>query len=229
MRPVFLLSALLSSALIVLGPGSAAAQTNGPRSPSLSFGNPGFAAPGADAPGRPSSAERNQADLVFLMQAALGGHAEVQLAQLADQKSRDDVVRDFARRMIQDHSQANSALRSLIHGGNPAGEPQPDAESRQVYSSLNALTGPEFDIEYLRVQVQNHQRMAQLAEYEIGSGADPDVQYFAADMLPKIFSHLSSARELLQHISAQNPQIAAAPPRIVTGMPAPQTPRSVSN
>ncbi len=229
MRLVVPLLVSLSSALIVVGPGLVTGQTNGPSSPSLSLGNPGFAAPGADAPGRPSSAQRNQADLVFLMQAALGGHAEIQLAQLADQKSRDDAVRDFARRMMKDHSQANSALGSLIHGGNPTGEPQPDAESRQVYSGLNALTGPEFDIEYLRVQVQDHQRMAQLAEYEIGSGSDSEVRQFAADMLPKVFSHLSSARDLLQRVSAQNPKIAAAPPRTVTGMPAPQTPRSVSN
>jgi len=219
----------LSPAFIILGPGLATGQINGPGSPSLSLGNPGFAAPGANAPGRPSSAQRNQADLVFLMQAALGGHAEIQLAQLADQKSRDDAVRDFARRMIQDHSQANNALRSLIHSDNTTGEPQPDAESQQVYSGLNALTGPEFNIEYLRVQVQDHQRMALLAEYEIGSGADSEVQHFAADMLPKIFSHLSSARDLLQRVSAQNPKIAAVPPRTVTGMPAPQTPRSVSN
>jgi putative membrane protein len=131
--------------------------------------------------------------------------------------------------MIQDHSQVNAALKSLIQGGNPTGEPEPDAESRLVYGDLNALTGPEFDIEYLRVQVQDHQRMAQLAEYEIGSGADSEVQHFAADLLPKVFSHLSSARDLLQRVSVQNPKIAAAPPRTVTGMPAPQTPRSVSN
>jgi putative membrane protein len=216
---LFPLLVFLSPAFIILGPGLATGQI----SPSLSLGNPGFA-----APGRPSS-QRNQADLVFLMQAVFGGHAEIQLAQLADQKSQDDAVRDFARRTIQDHSQADSALRSLIQGDNPTSKLQPDAESRQVYSGLKALIGPEFDIEYLRVQVQDHQRMAQLAEYEIGSGADSEVQHFAAEMLPKIFSHLSSARDLLQRVSAQNPQIAAVPPRTVTGMPAPQTPRSVSN
>ena len=230
MRFMFPSSALLSSALIVLSLGQAAAQTNEkPGRPSLSFGNPGFAAPGTDGPGQPPSPRPNQADHVFLMQAALGGLAEVRLAQLADQKSGNDDVRGFARRMIQSHSQANNELSKLVPGGNTSGQSLSDAEDRQVFSGLAALSGPEFDIEYLRVQVQAHQRMAQLAEYEIGSGADPNAQLFAADMLPNIFAHLLAARELLQRISAQNPQISAAPPRVVSGMPTPQTPRAISN
>ena len=224
MRSVFL-SPLLMPALIAFFPPLASAQT-GQGPPSLSLGNPGFAAPGANSPGQSASVQPNQADHVFLIQAAIGGLAEVQLAQLAEQKSRDDGVRDFARRMIRDHSQANEAL-SRLHGSNA--QPQLDAEHRQVYGGLDGLTGPAFDIEYLRVQVQDHQRMAQLAEYEIGSGADPDVQQFAADVLPKIFMHLSAARALLERVSAQNPQIAAAPPRTVSGMPTPQTPRPLAN
>jgi putative membrane protein len=224
--PSVFLPSVLVPALIVLALSPAAAQTS-ERAPLLSLGNPGFAAPGANSPGQPASPQPNQADHVFLIQATLGGLAEVQLAQLADQKSRDDGVRDFARRMIREHSQANEMLSRLSHSGDA--QPQLDSESRQVHSGLNSLSGPAFDVEYLRVQVQDHQRMAQLAEYEIGSGADPNVQQFAADVLPKIFMHLSAARDLLARVSAQNPQIAAAPPRSVSGMPTPHTPRPLSN
>jgi hypothetical protein len=63
--------------------------------------------------------------------------------------------------------------------------------------------------------------MAQLMEYVIGSGEDAQVQGFAA--LPKVFMHLARARELLDQVSRQNPQVAAALP------PPPQTPRPVSN
>jgi putative membrane protein len=225
MRSVFLSSVLLP-ALIVLTLSPAVAQT-GEQSPLLSLGNPGFAAPGANAPGQSASPQRNQADHVFLIQAAIGGLAEVQLAQLADQKSQNDGVRDFAEGMIRDHSQANEALSHLVQNGDA--QPQLDAENRQVYGSLDTLTGPAFDIEYLRTQVQNHQRMALLAQYVIGSGADPGMRQFATDVLPNIFMHLVAARELLERVSAENPQIAAAPPRTVSGMPTPQTPRPLSN
>jgi putative membrane protein len=78
----------------------------------------------------------------------------------------------------------------------------------------------------LRTQVQNHQRMAQLLEYEIGSGADAQIRDFASGALPKVFVHLAVARDLLDQVSRQNPQLAATPPRKVSGMPTPQTPRA---
>jgi putative membrane protein len=106
---------------------------------------------------------------------------------------------------------------------------QLDAEHRHARNGLLSLSGPEFDIEYLRMQVQNHQRMAQLLQYEIGSGKDAQIRDFASGALPKVFVHLTMARELLDQVSRQNPQAAAEPPRKVSGMPTPQTPRPLSN
>jgi hypothetical protein len=98
-----------------------------------------------------------------------------------------------------DHSQANDPLKKLAEGDDIFVPQQLDAEHRQVHDGLRVLAGPEFDVEYLRVQVQDHQRMIQLTEYEIGSGADPEVQYYAAVILPKMFIHLAAARDLLDH------------------------------
>jgi putative membrane protein len=131
--------------------------------------------------------------------------------------------------MIRDHSQADNALSKLAEGDEIPVPEQLDAKQRQVRDGLSRLSGPEFDIEYLRLQVQGHQRMAQLMEYEIGSGADAQVQGFAAATLPTVFRHLAMARDLLDRVSQQNPQVAAEPPRKVSGMPTPQTPRATLN
>jgi putative membrane protein len=167
--------------------------------------------------------------LPSLIAAALGGLAEIDLAHLADQKTQNDRVREFARRMIEDHTPANMRLGSLAGADEILIPRQLDAEHRQVSDSLGTLTGPDFDIEYLRAQVQDHQRMVQLLEYEIGSGEDTELQQFAADMLPNIFKHLHLARDLLASVSAQNPSRAALPPHTVSGMPTPQTPRPPEN
>jgi hypothetical protein len=90
------------------------------------------------------------------------------------------------------------------------------------------LDGPEFDIEYLRVQIQHHQRLVQLMEYGIGSVVDGEIQRFASDTLPWLFVHLAMARDLLDGVSMQNAQIAAGPPKI-SGMPTAQTPSPLSN
>jgi hypothetical protein len=55
------------------------------------------------------------------------------------------------------------------------------------------------------------------------------LQGFAVATLPTVFKHLTMARDLLDRVSVQNPQVAAAPPRTVSGMPTPQTPRPLAN
>jgi putative membrane protein len=63
----------------------------------------------------PAFAALSSADRNFVEQAASGGMAEVQTAQLAQERSGSPEVKQFANRMITDHTQANterSRLRS---------------------------------------------------------------------------------------------------------------------
>jgi putative membrane protein len=125
--------------------------------------------------------------------------------------------------MIQDHSQANREVEKLAEASHvQLGGPDP--EHKELHDGLARLNGAEFDIEYLRAQVQDHQRAVQLLEYEIGSGQDAQTQQLAVKLLPTVFMHLTAARDVLAQVSAQNPQIADEPSK-VTGMPTPQTPR----
>jgi putative membrane protein len=194
--------------------------------------------PGANAP--PAAHEPNAAppphqgavsgpDQTFLARAERCGLAQVELARLAEQKASSPSVREFARQMVMDHEQANRALRALTEGESAAAADQPDAEQRGIRDALGRLSGAEFDIEYMRLAVQGHQRMATLMIYVIGSGSDAQVQRIAAAGLPKVFTHLAMARQLLDQASMQNPQIAGAPPRKITGMPTLQTPRAGAN
>ena len=222
----------VSSALTVLTLTSAIAQsTDKPHNPAPPH-NPGFAAPGANErnPGAtPAPHQANSADQVFIIDATRANHAETRLARLAEQNADSESVREFARQMIRGHKRTNDALNSLTEGEGIPDSDQPDPERRQIYDALSNLSGPEFDIEYLRTQVQAHQRMAQLLQYEIGSGSDAEVQRFASGALPRIFIHLAKAQQLLDRVSVRNLQIAAAPPRKLSGMPTQQTPRADSD
>jgi putative membrane protein len=229
--------AFVSSAVAVLALTSAFAQT--PLPPP----NPGAAAPGAqERSGRanerrenagaipaPHQAAPHTPDQIFLARVTGCGLAQIELARLAEQKASSPSVREFARRMILDHEQANRSLRALAEGDSAAVPDQIDAEYRQVREALDRLSSAEFDIEYLRLQVPAHQRAATMMEYVIGSGEDAQVRGYASSALPKVFTHLAMASQLLDQTSMQNPQIAGAPPRKISGMPTPQTPRASGN
>src|SRR5712671_6421974 len=129
MRRLFVSSALM---LLALTP-AIAQSTEKPHTPTLGIGNPGVAAPHLT----------NVPDRVFVIRATLGGAAEIELARLAEQKTRNDAVRDFARHMIRDHSQADNALSRLARSeGIPLPE-GPDAKQREIRDGLSRLSGPE--------------------------------------------------------------------------------------
>jgi putative membrane protein len=190
------------------------------------------AAPGAREENRSTGALRqtgsSAADQAFLVRATRSSVGEIELARLAEQNAGSPSVREFARLMITDHEQLSHTLQALFEGGGSAADHM-DSGHRDVRDALARLSGAAFDIEYLRQQVQAHQRLAMLLQYVIGSGTDLQVKRVASDSLPKVFTHLAVAQQLLDQMSMQNPQIAGAPPRSVSGMPTPQTPRANGN
>ncbi|MGA9342416.1 MAG: DUF4142 domain-containing protein, partial [Rhodanobacteraceae bacterium] len=54
----------------------------------------------------------------FVRKAAVGGMTEIKLSELAKQKTSDASVRQFADRMVTDHTEANAKLRTIAQGDN---------------------------------------------------------------------------------------------------------------
>jgi putative membrane protein len=149
------------------------------------------------APGTPAPHQLNDADRKFLVAATKGGTAEVQFAQLAGRASRNADVKQFAQRMLSEHQEAN---RRLVALGQNAGVPPMqdlDADHKAVHDRLSKLQGAEFDRSYIASQVVDHQVMAQLLVYEIGSGQDKELKGLASELLPTILDHLQAAHAVL--------------------------------
>jgi putative membrane protein len=60
-----------------------------------------------------SSAAPTGSDRVFVMKAARGGMAEVELGKLAVEKGSSPDVKQFGQRMVDDHGKAGDELKSL--------------------------------------------------------------------------------------------------------------------
>ena len=60
-----------------------------------------------------SAALTQHVDRDFIQKAASGGMAEIQVAQLAQQRANSPQVKEFANRVIADHTQANNELRQI--------------------------------------------------------------------------------------------------------------------
>src|SRR5262249_7235811 len=74
-------------------------------------------------------------DREFVMKAAEGGKAEVELGQLAVSKASNADVKQFAQRMVDDHGKANQELMQLAQTKGIAGMP--------ASTSMSSTTDPD--------------------------------------------------------------------------------------
>ncbi len=193
-------SKITLAAALLLGTAFAAnAQTPAP-SPSSSPSAPAMApAPGGSmASGAMASdagsAKLTAADKKFVMKAASGGMAEVQAAQIAQQKSQDPKIKEFAAKMITDHTANNSQLATLAGQKGLTVPTALDDKDQAEIDKLNKLNEPKFDKMYLKGQVKDHNSMLSLLQKEAKSGKDADLKSFAEQTIPVVQSHIDMAK-----------------------------------
>lgn len=168
------------------------------------IGNPAGWAPDSrlEAPGVPAPNQTNTQDRLFAQLIAAGGMAEVELGRLAAGKARSSTVKEFANRMVDDHTAANDKLSRIAEKSKIPLPTEPDADHRRIREDLEKRDDG-FDLAYMRAQVVDHQKTAQLLEWEIGSGQDAELQRFASETLPTVLQHLELARILTAELSGQ--------------------------
>jgi putative membrane protein len=147
----------------------------------------------------PASAAPSSADRSFAQQAAASGMAEIQQAQLAQQRAGSPQVRQFANRMVTDHTQANDQLQQIAQQENFALPSQPGTQDAAATQRLSGLNGSAFDQAYAQDQVRDHQQAVALFRKEATSGHDPALKGFAQKTLPILRQHLQMAEALNTH------------------------------
>jgi putative membrane protein len=134
------------------------------------------------------------ADAKFVEKAAQGGLAEVQLGQLAQQKAQSDDVKNFAKRMVDDHTKANDELKKVAEGKNIMLPTALDRKDQKLLDKLGKLDGARFDHEYMEHMVSDHKKDVKEFEHEAKHGKDADVKGFAENTLPTLRDHLQLAQ-----------------------------------
>ncbi len=140
-------------------------------------------------------------DQKFMMMAATGGMAEVEMARLALQKSSNDSVKQYAQKMIDDHTMAGDELKQLASTKGVMLPMQADAKQMAMMAKMQKLSGAEFDMMYVKeAGVKSHQDMEKMFMKESMSGKDMDAKAWAAKTLPTVRMHLQMARDMMMNM-----------------------------
>jgi putative membrane protein len=190
--------------------GSSTSTSSSTSSSSTSQGGPGS---GASS----TSGKLTRADEKFIRDAAKGGMMEVHMGKLGTQKAQSSEVKQFAQRLIDDHTKANNELKQLaaqkgitlpddkvagassdsertkVRESESSGE---HAEHHAAMKKLETLSGTEFDREFVRAAVTDHQKDVKEFERAAQKCDDADVKAFAQKTAPTLREHLQQAKSL---------------------------------
>jgi putative membrane protein len=193
----------LTAGLLALGLGSAAA---------FAQSTPGQYAPGETRPrGQGVNVDQNRdgtsrldgsaqrdlprGDRRFFAKAASLGEKEVALSRIAESRAIDPRVREFAGRMVREHTAANARLAELAARKGVTVERRDANDARREEAKWNEKSGDAFDKDYLEAMIDCHEDTVDVLENAADSD-DADLAAYARQMLPVVQGHLREAEAL---------------------------------
>jgi putative membrane protein len=137
--------------------------------------------------------QSGSADLEFILEAAQGGLAEVELGKVAAQQGASDEVKKFGQQMVDDHTKSDNELKTIAMRRGITLPSEPDSKDKALMTRLSKLHGASFDRAYMRNMVSDHKQDVAAFRRESTSGKDPEVKAWATKMLPTLEAHLKEA------------------------------------
>ena len=142
------------------------------------------------------------ADTHFAIEAAQGGMAEVKLGKLAADKAGSPDVKAFGQQMVDDHTKANDQLKSIAQAEGITLPGDVNQKQQAMYDRLSKLSGADFDRQYVKSMVMDHQEDVKDFHKEANTGKDPQIKSFAAQTLPVIQGHLDKIKSIQAKMSS---------------------------
>jgi putative membrane protein len=135
-------------------------------------------------------------DKDFVSRTVQSGMAEIQLGQLAVQKSSSEDVKEFSRNMVDDHETINNQMEwAAQHMGVrlPSGISK---KNKELIAKLQGLSGTEFDNAYIVAMVKDHKNdESEFRERDLQS-QNPNLKRLIQVGSPLIKQHLQTIEQI---------------------------------
>jgi putative membrane protein len=165
---------------------------------------------------RQMQVDRLAADKAFVKDAAEGSAMEIELGKLAQEKASSDAVKDFGKRMVEDHTKASEELKRAAAKANIPVPAETSRKGKKAQEKLSKLSGPDFDRAYMKMMVSDHKSDVKAFERESRSGAVPEIKNFAASTLPTLEEHYKLAEQIAANPSKTSETGTASREKAVT-------------
>jgi putative membrane protein len=142
--------------------------------------------------------DASMGDKHFVSEALKGGQAEVQMGQLAEQKGNSSDVKSFGRRMIKDHTKMGDQMKRVASEEGITPPTSPTIMQQAEIKKLKGLSGDDFDQEYIKTMVKDHESDLNDFKKEAQGGTSAKVKDAASEGATVISEHLTMIRQVAQ-------------------------------
>lgn len=119
--------------------------------------------------------------VAFVRDAGSAGHFEVQSARLALERSQNVGVRGYATQTLKDATEMVNRVKFINDNNVSAPMPSgPNATQQATLNRLASLSGPDFDREYMRSQIEVSEFLANTFRAYGANGEAPTLRVYAA-------------------------------------------------
>ena len=122
---------------------------------------------------------------------------EIESSRLALARSQSTAIKEFADRMVGDHTRAANRARQVL--GEMGASLPPlmlEASHQQKLDALKAVDNPQFDKAYVEAQYKAHVETVEMFKGYAQAGEDTRMRAFAAELLPALQAHLDHVAKL---------------------------------
>ena len=132
----------------------------------------------------------------FIMEAYSGNLFEIQAGQWVAQKAQDNETKQFARMLVQDHTQANQQLKQIAQSANIQIQEKLDAVHQAKLQKMQQCPPSELSRKFAFGQVAGHTMNVLEYQYQSQNAQNAQVKQYASQALPKLQQHLKHASDL---------------------------------
>ncbi|WP_165973701.1 DUF4142 domain-containing protein [Paucimonas lemoignei] len=134
-------------------------------------------------------------DKRMMMELAQANIAEIETAKLAEKQTKNPDVLAFAKKMIEDHTQASNELTQLAQTKGVDLPQKPDSKHEALARKMAKLSDQQFDKQYMaNAGVSDHRATISLLKRIQTKASDQDLKALAGKLLPTVEEHLTMAQ-----------------------------------
>lgn len=148
----------------------------------------------------PGATAQDFGEKTFVSKGLEGDQSDIQMGQVAQEKSQSNDVKQLAQKLVKDHTQMDEKwfkpLANQLGVSLPKG---PSKKDKKMTQKMEALSGSDFDTQYLTMMLKDHEKDLKEFKDEANSAQDPSVKQVAQQGAGVISQHLQLIEQVARN------------------------------